>query len=353
MSTANPFELQPAHVPPRQHPLPQVGLGALVLALVLLFAGPDALAQGASGAQQTASQFLPTFDPVMESNDVDGQLLGLKAQLNVFGVRPFVASGYGLDSGRIRYRAGLGWHSLSVAFGDWPSDAILGRAGQMSLALGHEGKHGQAWLAAARLWPAEDEASPQVVFFRRDTQLGWSGPFDLGLDYTGGMTVGFVTTGERFQSMRHSVKARWGDLRLELGAGTSSNEAGLKDFAFTQSLRGYDEPLKGHSFWRARLERRVRLLSVPVEVGALLEGVPGAESLAPDSLALTVDASAFGAALRVQPNPSTVDVSPDTLEPGSRLGWGVGLVIGLEPFDFELRLDLFFDHRGGVTPLLG
>ena len=323
-------------------------LGGLILALL---AALPAIAQE-EGADEQNAGLSYTLDPVFEQNGVDGQLLGLRGSYSLYGFESFGAVGYGLDSGAWRYRAGLGWRDVSLEWHDWPEAAVLGREGEVGFGLKSEMEHSQNSLRFAQLWSTEEEGvGPQVGYFHSTSSYTLTGAFDLSLNYSGDTTIGFLTDGRKFESMSHRIKARWGDFRLNVSAGTSSNEAQLPDFEFTQGMGSYDEPLKGHSFWRIRPERRALLLSVPIHLGPLVVDLPNAGQL--KDLALNVEASAFGEMLYVQPTPTPLDADPNMVDAQSRIGWGLGLVFSLSNFDFEVRFDLFFNADGKMAPLFG
>ncbi len=315
-----------------------------------------ALAVGAWWAPLAAQDGGPlpldwSFDPVFEQNGVDGFLLGGQADVTFQGFRPFAAAGYGFDSGALRYRAGLGWGDGSASLYDWPDSPVLGRTGEAGMALKYDAGGTAVSLRQATLWALADEAAaPQVSYLHGKNTHTLTGGFDFSLRYTGTMTVGTVAGGGVFESASHALNARWGQVRASFSTGTASNGAGLPGFEFTQGFRGDDEPLKGHAFWRARLERRVRLLREPQDLRPLLpEGAPAPFR----SLTFRLEASGFAEALRVLPNPDPQDDSGDPLPARGRLGWGGGLVLSLDEVDFELRFDLFFDQTGVVKPLFG
>jgi len=331
---------------------PRRGWSVVLGGLILLLAALPALAQGEGVYEQDAGLSY-TLDPVFEQNGVDGQLLGLQGSYTLYGFEPFAAVGYGLDSGAWRYRAGLGWRDVSLEWHDWPEAAVLGREGEVGYSLESEMENSHSALRFAQLWPTQEEGvGPQVGYFHSTSSYRLTGAFDSSLSYSGDTTIGFLTDGRKFESMSHRVKARWGDFRLNFSAGTSSNEAQLPGFEFTQGMGSYDEPLKGHSFWRIRPERRALLLSVPIPLSQLFGDSPYYAPTLPDT-ALNVEASAFGEMLYVQPNPTPLDADPNTVDAQSRLGWGLGLVFSLSGFDFEVRFDLFFNADGKMAPLFG
>lgn len=325
--------------------------GPLVCVALVCVMGFSAPTKAQESPQDTALDW--SLDPVFEQNGVDGLLLGASGDLVVAGFRPFAALGYGLDSGGLRYRAGLGWQDWSASLYDWADAPVLGRTGESGMALKAHMTHSQASLRVAQLWPLEEESqAPQVVYFHNNSSFTFNGDFELSLTVSGTLTVGVLAQGDAFESSTHTLRGRWGDVRFSFSEGTSSNEAELPGFEFTQGMRGYDTPLKGHSFWRGRLERRVPLLRVPLDLKPLLKEVP-VPNLDLDALAFVVEASGFGEVLQVAPNPSPVDDTGEAPTPESRLGWGLGLVLSLKGIDFELRFDLFFNQTGEMKPLFG
>ncbi len=293
-----------------------------------------------------------SLDPVFESNSVDGYVLGIEGDYTVYDVRPFAAIGYGLDSGALRYRGGLGWGPLSGELYNWHGTPLLGRAGESGAALRAELGGSTLTLASAQPWSISDDGDElhSVSYLNAHGTYRWTGPFELALTFTSDFTLGAVAERGPVQSMEQRVKLRWGEVRLNWSAGSSSNDAGLPGFHFTQSMRGYDGALHGHSFWRARLERRVPLLAVPLDLPPPPFPVPGGGERFED-LAFQVEASGFGELLSLQPVPSAVEPDIDLTGPQTRLGWGAGLVLSLG--GFEVRFDLFFDRDGHMKPLFG
>jgi len=295
-----------------------------------------------------------TLDPVYEQNSVDGTVLGLSGDVVLSGIRPFAKLGYGLNSGNIRYEAGVGWQAWSVSVYDWADTSVLGRTGESGVMARYHDGISTASLRMAQLWPLDDEAAaPEAQYIQNDLSHTLTGPFDISLAFDARLTLGMLADGRLFESSQHGVRGRWGDLRFSFAQGASSNEAELPGYEHNQGMRGYEDPLKGHSFWRGRVDRRTRLLTVPLDFESWFG--PAAAGLALPELAIGVDASAFGEVLRVQPNPDALDADPDpaALEPESYMGWGVGLVLLLDGVDFELRFDLFFNRVGEVQPLFG
>lgn len=311
-----------------------------------------ALSPGPARAQEREPERPWRLQPVFSQNAVDGLLLGLKGSYELFGVRPEAALGYGLSSGRLRYRAGLGWKQVLLQVYDWPDSPLLGRTGERGLALVLGRGERVASLASVQAWTVEDEAdAPPVRYVYGRTHYRWDGPFDLSLSLMNTITLGTVVGRGPFQSQERQIQARWGDLRLSWADGTLNNAAALPAFAFSQAIRGDEAPLRGESYWHLKLERRVLLLSFPVELPELPVPLPGPAADLLKDLVFRVEASTYGEALSVRPVPSAVEPDLDLSGPQSRLGWAVGLVFSLGKFEF--RVDLFFNDEGQMTHLFG
>jgi len=292
-----------------------------------------------------------SLDPIFPGSS-DGDVIGISGDITLVGFRPFAKLGYDLEHNAFRYQGGIGWMGLSVAAYDWASATVLGRSGESGMmglvdlgAFSASFRMAQPWLID------EEETGTDIHYFNTRSSHTFTGDFNFSLTLSSNYTMGSIVDQEgSFESNSFSVNGQWGDLLFEFSSGTSSNEAGLHGFEYTRQVHGFDDPLKGHSFSKIRLDRRVRLLTVPMDYGSFLEDMP--DSDLPD-LTFKVEASGFGDVLHMQPNPSELDVDGDLLEAQSQIGWGIGLVLGLEEFPIEIRFDLFFNQLGEIKPLFG
>ncbi len=326
-----------------------IWMGLAIVAWMLFLPGIALAQEEASEVEAPPLDW--TLEPVFPGSS-DGEVIGLSGDITLSGFRPFAKLGYDLEHNALRYQGGVGWMGLSVAAYDWASATVLGRSGESGLMGMLDLGFGNASFRMAQPWLIdEEEISTDVHYFNMKSSHTFTGEFDFSLTLSSNFTVGMIVDQEgMFESNSFSVNGQWGELLFEFATGTSSNEAGLHAFEYTRQVHGFDDPLKGHSFSQLRLDRRVRLLTVPLDLETLFEDVPGAGM---PNLTFKVEASGFGDVLHVQPNPSELDVNGDLIEPQNQIGWGVGLVLGLEEFPLEIRFDLFFNQLGEIKPLFG
>jgi hypothetical protein len=342
----------PSKIVELSHHRPTRIIHILLAVLIALLVGLPSMAQEEPEAEATSTPLDWSFDPVFEQNGLDGYVLGAQGDILFSGFRPFGKLGYGLDSGQIRYEAGLGWENWSISMYNWADTHVLGRTGESGIKAGFSAGGLSASLRMAQLWLMEDETEvPEIEYLNANLSHTIKADFDVALTFSSNFTLGMLADGRMFESMRHGIRARWGDLRVAFSQGTSSNEAEVMGFEYTHGMRGYDDALKGHAFWRGRVERRARLLTVPLDYKSILG--PAGEGLMLPDLAIGVDASGFGEVLRVEPNAAEIDPDPSALEAENYMGWGIGLVLVIDGIDFEIRFDLFFNNSGDIKPLFG
>jgi hypothetical protein len=266
-----------------------------VLALV-----PALLAASARGDEGRAGQ--PPIRPVFTQTSLDGQLIGLESNFQ-FGIwKPIAAAAYGLESGRIRYKAGLlldtGFtlpvlemrlEEFHAEFVDWFSTPVLGREGQSGIEAGLTLGDARYVGFFGQLWTSEGEA-PQVAYLVTDMGRTLKLPYDLTLRASSRTVVGQLLASEKpFRSASYSLGLSLGSLRLTGRWGTLENEADLKDFQFTMGVRGIAQSLQGHEFWSVTLER-----SFPMyETSWALPVPPELESFLPTSLPVSLTGAFF------------------------------------------------------------
>lgn len=329
-----------------------VWLVSFAIVAWMFFLPAAALAQ----EEAPASEEVPfdwSLDPIFP-NSADGEVIGLSGDITFQGFTPFTKLGWDLSHNALRYQAGVAWMGLSASVYDWADPTVLGRSGQSGIMGKLDIGFASASVRTAQLWLIDEEdISPEVQYLNTRSSHTFKGEADFSLTLSSNYTVGSIMDQEgTFESTNYSMSGRWGDFLFQASTGTSSNEAGLNGFEFTRRVHGYEESLKGHSYAKLRLDRRVPLLVVPMDFNDLFESLPeGSPELG--GLTFKVEASGFGDMLHMQPNPGELDVGGDLIEPQSQIGWGVGLVLGFEEFPFEVRFDLFFNQLGEMKPLFG
>jgi len=314
-------------------------IAVLLLGAVGIFFGVQAQAQ-------------PDVQPVFSSNSIDGTLLGLEGGygFNMGGLgiwKPFGGIAYGLDSHKIRHKIGLQIGSLWVSHVDWPSDAVLGREGEMGIKLGFNMQGGQVSLFKGELWQKTGTA-PQVGYLHISSSRTFNLYQNIHLTYSTNSLWGAFwpinkeSQEKMFRSMQQNLSLSIGKFSFSLGMGQLENKANLDEFQFVNGMTGSTETLKGERFWRFSVERRFLLLSVPTNLpkpAMLPEGVPWLEEL-------PVQGVLFVEGLNSTHREAGKDPTSE-----NRLGWGVGIVVPTAWFTAQAKI--IFDRDGKYTFKVG
>lgn len=329
-------------------PFVLVGVGVLLLAAVFV------------GATAPSARAQPPIEPIIVQTSRDGQLIGLQSNFQWGIWKPIAAVAYGLESGNIRYRAGLLLDTrltlpglglkvgpFSAAFVDWFSTPVLGREGQKGLQLGVRLGDTQYTGFLGELWSlGQEDPAPRVGYLLMEARRSFRLPYDLTLSSYSKTVFGVLLPPEglgletstpgagedlppgleelpRFQSMTQSLTLRLGDLSLSGRWGSLQNDAELERFLFTTGVRGVPRTLEGHAFWNVTLARSFPLyeaeLPLPLPPEITEYGVP-------DSMPLSVEGKFF-----VQAGGIVREVEPPASSPDSEPSGGLGIDVRPEP----------------------
>lgn len=368
-------------------PFSLVLIGALLVAAVSVGA-----AAPPAGAQ-------PPVEPIVTQTSRDGQLIGLKSNLRWGIWKPIAAVAYGLESGNLRYQAGLLLDThftlpglglrvgpFSAAFVDWFSTPVLGREGQKGLQLGLRLGNTQYTGFFGELWSLPEEEAPQVGYLLTEVNRSFRLPYDLTLSASSQTIVGILLPpapaqaqaqtqaqaqdrdqardeeGDlppeglpQFQAMTQSLTLRLGDLTLSGRWGSLENDADLEEFLFTTGVRGISRALKGHVFWNVTLSRSFPMyeadLPLPLPPELTEYGVP-------DSMPLSLSGKFFvqaGGIVREGESPaplpvpetpteSGIDGPPET-ETEALFSWGISATLTIFE-EFRLQMELIVTQSG-------
>ncbi|MBI1742669.1 hypothetical protein HYR54_06335 [Candidatus Acetothermia bacterium] len=298
------------------------------------------------------AQAQPDVQPVFSSNSIDGTLLGLEGgygfDLAGLGIwKPFGGIAYGLDSHKIRHKIGLQIGSLWVSHVDWPSDAVLGREGEMGIKLGFNTQGGQVSLFKGALWQKTGTA-PKVGYLHFSSGRTINLYQNIRLTYSTNSLYGAFWPIDKesikkiFLSSQYYISLSIGQFTFSVNTGRLTNDAGLENFQFVNGMIGSTETLKGERFWRFSVERRFLLLLIFTNLpkpAVLPEGVPWLDEL-PIQGVLFVEGL----------NSTHAETGKDPVSE-NRLGWGVGIVVPTAWFTVQAKI--IFDRDGKYTFKVG
>ncbi|MBI3460636.1 hypothetical protein HY009_06885, partial [Candidatus Acetothermia bacterium] len=174
--------------------------------------------------------------PVFSSNSIDGTLLGLEGgygfDLGRLGIwKPFGGIAYGLDSHKIRHKIGLQIGSLWFSQVDWPSDAVLGREGEIGIKLGFNmGQGAHVSLFKGDLWQKTGIA-PQVGYLHISSSRTFNLYQNIHLTYSSNSLWGAFwpinkeSQEKMFKSMQQNLSLNIGKFSFSLGMGQLENKA--------------------------------------------------------------------------------------------------------------------------------
>lgn len=305
-----------------------------------------------------------SFTPIIEENSVDGLLLGAEGSYKLFAwLEPSLGLAYGLQSQKIRYKAGLSFGDIKLALLDWPRTPVLGRIGEaglkatldLSKGLPIVGDlFGGSWLehelgGSSRsivsgffgtLWPwTEDPHSPDVAYVMWETSRSFHWPFGIELGFSQQALMGWWQLGVLPSEFRYSqtqLSLRRELLSLSVSYGTLKNESKFPDFIFVQSVKGESSPLKGEQFWTIQFERAFDVMAIPMPVPLL-----------PQSLEFLVQGAVF---LQVASAGKT-ELPSDGQGEGkliwkNQLSWGLSVLVSLDKLGTQARADFVFTRDG-------
>ncbi len=249
----------------------------------------------------------PPVQPVFTQTSLDGQLVGLELKGVQFGIwKPIAAAAYGLESGRIRYKAGVGLDveltlpplfrptrigDFYAALLDWFETPVLGREGQRGVEAGFRWGETRYTGFFGTLWPRSAEgpdAGPPVSYLTMAFSKSFKLPVDLTLTFSSRTVLGWLlpvpaltlesTSQETdsdeeaknelktFRSTTYALSLQLGDLQLSGRWGTLENPAELAGFEFTTGVRGIARTLQGRAFWNVTLNKTLPMYEVRIKL---------------------------------------------------------------------------------------
>ena len=356
--------------------------------LRLVLVGALFIAAVSVGATAPSAGAQPPVEPVITQTSRDGQLIGLKSNFQWGIWKPIAAVAYGLESGNIRYQAGLLLDTrlelpglglkvgpFSAAFVDWFSTPVLGREGQKGLELGVRLGDTQYTGFLGELWSLDpEEQAPLVGYLLMEASRSLRLPYDLTLSSYSKTVFGVLLPAEgfeaptsgageelaleelpQFHSVTQSLTLRLGELSLSGRWGTLQNDAQLEKFIFTTGVRGISQALEGHVFWNVTLSRQFPLyeaeLPLPLPPELAQYGVPDSIPL---NLAGKFFVQAGGIVREIESsappseNPAElgIDVQPEPeTETEALFSWGISATLTI----FEgvrVRMELIVTQAG-------
>lgn len=311
-----------------------------------------------------------SFQPVFEQNSVDGPLLGAEGSFKLFQfLEPSLGLAYGLQSQKIRYKAGLRVWGMTLSALDWPGTPVLGRVGQSGLLATLKSSSSRGPLLdislkseniftafLGTLWPwVRDELPPTIFYFSARSARNFKMPFGIEFDISGQTLLGWWRLGVlplEFNYTQTHLSLRRESFNLSFSYGTLKNEGRLPDFEFVQGVKGERTAIKGDRFWALRFERRFDVVKVPLQFPPLpiinkplFEGilVEGAAFVQLSATALRQDSQ--------ENNGEAAKCAKCLSKPESLLSWGLSVILSLD--GFKLRADLVFKRNGEYSLLFG
>ncbi len=333
----------------------------------------------------------PPVQPVFTRTSLDGQLIGLELKGVQFGIwKPIAAAAYGLESGRIRYKAGMGLDveftlpslfkptrigGFYAALLDWFETPVLGREGQRGVEAGFRWGETQYTGFLGTLWPQsaeEPDAEPLVGYLTIASAKSLKLPFDLTLTFSSRTVLGWLLPAaaltlestsqeldsdeetkdelKTFRSMNYSLSLQLGDLQLSGQWGMLENPAELAGFEFTTGVRGIARTLQGQAFWNVTLNRTFPMYEVRIK----LPTPPELATFLPTELPVALQGSLIvqtgGVLQETQPEAeaSAQESESSDLERAFRhealLSWGLSATLAVG--NARLRADLIISQEG-------
>ncbi len=305
-----------------------------------------------------------SFTPIIEENSVDGLLLGAEGSYKLFAwLEPSLGLAYGLQSQKIRYKAGLSFGDIKLAILDWPRTPVLGRVGEagvkamLDLSQGlpfvrdwfGEGLWERELGGSSRslvsgffgtLWPwTEDLHPPEIAYIAWESHRSFALPFGIELGFSqqtlqGWWQLGVLPLEFRYSQTRLSLRREL--LSLGVSYGTLENKGKFPGFLFVQGVKGESSSLKGEQFWRVQFERAFDVIAIPVTVPLL----PPVELLAQGAVSLQV------VSMGKTELPCCSTQGEGKLVWKNQLSWGLSVLISLDKLGTQARADFVFTRDG-------
>ncbi len=284
-----------------------------------------------------------SFNPVIEENSVDGLLLGAEGSYKFFGwLEPSLGIAYGLQSQKLRYRAGVGVWDAKISVVDWPRTPVLGRIGEAGVKATLKPPWNLPTVSGffGRLWPwPHDPHPPDIAYAMWESSRSFSLPFGIELGVSQQALVGWWQLGvlpSHFQYRQTQLSLRREFFSLLFSYGTLENKSKLPDFIFVQGVKGDSTTLQGEQFWTLHFERAFDVIAIPMLTPFL-----------PQSLDLLVQGAVFfqiAAAGKSEP-PSDAQGGEKTVWQ-NRLSWGMSVLISFDKAGVTARADFVFTRDG-------
>jgi hypothetical protein len=284
-----------------------------------------------------------SFNPVIEENSVDGLLLGAEGSYKFFGwLEPSLGVAYGLQSQKIRYKAGISVWDLTVSALDWPRTAVLGRMGETGLKATLKLPWGLPTVSGffGTLWPwTEDPNPPDIAYVMWESGRAMRLPLNIELGLSQRALLGWwqlVVLPSEFRYSQTSLSLRYEALSASFSYGNLENKSNLPGFIFVQGVTGDSETIKGDRFWAVRFERLFDVLAVPIALPMI-----------PRPLELFAQGGVF---LHVS-SAGKIELPSEQQEGKriwqNRLSWGLSLVLSLDKtMGAKARADFVFTRDG-------
>lgn len=283
-----------------------------------------------------------SFTPVIEENSVDGLLLGAEGSYKFFNwLEPSLGLAYGLQSQKIRYKAGVSFWNATLWALDWPRTPVLGRIGEAGLKATFKSPFGLPVLSGffGTLWPwPHDPHPPDIAYVMYELNRSFHWPFGIELGFFQRALLGWWQLGvlpSQFHYRQTQLSLRRELLSLSVSYGTLENKSKLPDFIFVQIVKGESTPIKGEQFWAVQFERDFEVISISVPM-----------PLSPQSLELLVQGAVF---LQVASAGKT-ELPSDEQGEGkliwrNQLSWGMSALLSFGP-GVKARADFVFTRDG-------
>ncbi len=285
-----------------------------------------------------------SFNPIMEENSVDGLLLGAEGSYKFLGwLEPSLGVAYGLQSQKIRYKAGISVWDLTVSALDWPRTTVLGRVGETGLKATLKLPWRLPTVSGffGTLWPwTEDPNPPDIAYVMWESGRTMRLPLGIELEMSRRELLGWWQLGvlpSEFRYSQTNLSLRYEALSLSLSYGSLENKSNLPGFIFVQGVTGDSETIKGDRFWAVRFERLFDVFAVPIVLPMI-----------PRPLELFAQGGVFLHASSA----GKIELPSDGQQEGkriwqNRLSWGVSLVISLDrTMGAKARADFVFTRDG-------
>ncbi|MFN4218105.1 MAG: hypothetical protein ACK4HB_02275 [Candidatus Bipolaricaulia bacterium] len=284
-----------------------------------------------------------SFNPIIEENGVDGLLLGAEGSYRFFDwLEPSLGLAYGLQSQKIRYRAGLSFWDVKVMLLDWPRTPVLGRIGEAGLKATFKPPFALPTLSGfvGTIWPwPHDPNPPDVAYVMYESSRSLHAPFGIELGFSQRALIGWWQLGvlpSQFQYSQTQLSLRRELFSFTVSYGTLENESNLPDFIFVQTVKGESTTLKGDRFWAVQFERDFEVISVSVPMPLLSQ-----------ALELRVHGGVFVHVVSA----GKIELPSDGQGEGKRvwqnqLSWGLSVLVSPNEMGLKARVDFVFTRSG-------